>query len=139
LNVEIVLDDMNPAFWPKQQSHVRDVRCPPAAFDTRANAARVDEVVRFSLKYLWIVETIVQVVAAKTEIIWLISNKHGIDVDSSDLFRSARSIEAIEPTHLALFEFFSTLYSPVATSVSTFQHLSGIQNPQMRRKECVTK
>jgi hypothetical protein len=139
LNVEIVFDDMNPAFWPKEQPHITDVRCPPAAFDTRANTARVDKVVRLGLKYLRIVEAVVQVVAAKTEIIWLVSNKHGIDVDSSDLFRSARSITAVECTHLALFEFFSTLYSPVATTVSTFQHFLGNRNPQMRRKECTTK
>ena len=139
LNVEIVLDYMNPASWPNQQPHIPNVRCPSAAFDTRANAARVDEVVCLGLKHLGIVEAVVQVVAAKAEIIWLISNKHGIDIDSSDLFRSARRITAAKFTHLALFKFFSTLYCPVATTVSTFQHLLGIRDPQMRRKECTTE
>ena len=49
----------------------------------------MNEIVGPGLEDLWVVEAVVQVVAAQIEILWLVRDKQGIDINRSNLTRSA--------------------------------------------------
>jgi hypothetical protein len=86
LDIQIILSNLDPTSWSKQYPHVLDIGQPSAPLDTRADESGVDEITSSCLKYLWVVETVVQIVTAKAKIVWLIRDEHGEYIDSRNLF-----------------------------------------------------
>lgn len=99
----------------------------------------MNKIVGSSLEDIWIVQSVVQIVSAEIQIVWLVRNKHGIDVNGSDLAQSATVGKAIQHTNLAFLKFFSTLHRPVTSTVAAFKYFLRISYSHKRRKEVVSK